>query len=33
LPDAPTLEDSTAAANLAARLGFETSALSLPLGT
>ena len=31
LPDAPTLEDSTAAANLAARLGFETSALSLPL--
>src|SRR5262245_14642514 len=31
LPDTPTLEDSTAAANLAARLGFETSALSLPL--
>ena len=31
LPDSPTLEDSTAAANLAARLGFETSALSLPL--
>lgn len=31
VPAAPALEDSAAAANIAARLGFETSALSLPL--
>jgi hypothetical protein len=31
VPAAPSLEDSTAAANLAGRLGFETSALTLPL--
>jgi hypothetical protein len=31
VPAAPSREDSAAAANIAARLGFETSALSLPL--
>ena len=31
VPAAPALEDSLAAANIAARLGFETSALTLPL--
>ena len=31
VPDSPSKEDSLAAANLAGRLGFETSALSLPL--
>jgi Zinc carboxypeptidase len=31
VPAQPALEDSLAAANLAARLGFETSAFSLPL--
>ena len=31
VPAAPTIEDAQAAANLAARLGFETSALTLPI--
>jgi len=31
VPDEPSKEDSLAAANIAGRLGFETSALSLPL--
>ncbi len=31
VPAAPTIEESQAAANLAARLGFETSALTLPI--
>lgn len=31
VPAIPALEDSTAAANVAGRLGFETSSLSLPL--
>ena len=31
VPANPTVEDSLAAANIAARLGFETSALTLPL--
>jgi hypothetical protein len=31
VPAAPTRDDSVAAANIAARLGFETSALSFPL--
>ena len=33
VPAAPSIEDSLAAANIAARLGFETSALSFPLVT
>ncbi len=31
VPASATIEDSTAAANIAARLGFETTSLSLPL--
>ncbi|MFN8062456.1 MAG: M14 family metallopeptidase [Vicinamibacterales bacterium] len=31
LPSSPTVDDSLAAANLAARVGFETTALSLPI--
>lgn len=31
VPSVPTLADSSAAANIAGRLGFETSAMSLPL--
>jgi hypothetical protein len=31
VPATPALEDSTAAANIAARLGFESSSLSLPI--
>ena len=31
VPASPSLEDSTAAVNLAARLGFETTSLTLPL--